>query len=123
MHTGKKIKLLRTIKNLTQEELAEKINKTRALISHIEQTGKVNHYTLTAILKTFNVSFTYFENFDDKEVLNHTTSLPYDENNELNVLKDRIEHYQKENSLLKDLIDSQKKIIETLEHKKKDRKR
>lgn len=117
MHTGKKIKLLRTIKNLTQEELAEKINKTRALVSHIEQTGKVNHYTLTFILKALNISFADFENFNDKEVLKGAT-VRFASNEELNVLKDKIEQYQKENSLLKDLVDSQKKIIEALEYKK-----
>jgi transcriptional regulator with XRE-family HTH domain len=47
MHTGKKIKLLRNIKNITQEELAEKINKTRALVSHIEKTGKVKINRMT----------------------------------------------------------------------------
>jgi transcriptional regulator with XRE-family HTH domain len=116
MHTGKKIKLLRTIKNLTQEELAEKINKTRALVSHIEQTGKVNHYTLTLILKVLNISFPDFENFNDKEILKGSSVL-YASSEELIVLKDKIENYQKENALLKDLVDSLKKIIEALEYK------
>lgn len=121
MHTGKKIKLLRTLKNLTQEELAEKINKTRALISHIEQTGKVNHYTLLSILKVLDVSLPYFEDLDENGVLASTTP-GYTANNELNILKEKVEHYQKENSLLKELINSQKKIIKTLELKKKDKK-
>lgn len=122
MHTGKKIRLLRNIKNLTQEELAEKINKTRALVSHIEQTGKVNHYTHTVILKALNISLADFEAFNDKEVLKSTTA-PYVLSEELNALKNKIEHYQKENSLLKELINSQKKIIEVLENKKKGRKK
>jgi len=46
MHLGKKIKLARVSKSLTQQELADLIHKTRPLISHIEQTGKVNPYTL-----------------------------------------------------------------------------
>ncbi len=121
MHTGRKIKLLRTLKNLTQEELAEKINKTRALVSHIEQTGKVNHYTLTVILKALNISFADFENFSDKGLLK-ANSTHYAINEELTILRDKIEHYQKENELLKKLIDSQKKTIDVLEDKKRGRK-
>ncbi len=122
MHTGKKIKLLRSIKNLTQEELAVKVNKTRALVSHIEQTGKVNHYTLTLILKALAISFADFEAFDEKEVLKSPSTF-YATNEELNLLKDKIEQYQKENNLLKDLVDSQKKIIANLEYTKKGRRK
>lgn len=122
MHIGKKIKLLRTIKNLTQEDLAEKINKTRALVSHIEQTGKVNHYTHTLILKALNISFADFEDFNDKEILK-SNIIPSISAEEVSALKNKMEHYQKENFLLKELIDSQKKIIEVLENKKKGRKK
>jgi transcriptional regulator with XRE-family HTH domain len=41
MLTGKKIKLLRQIHGYTQEELASIIGRTRALVSHIEQSDKV----------------------------------------------------------------------------------
>ena len=66
MYIGKKIKLLRTMRGLTQEELAKKINKTRALVSYSEQTGKINHYTLQAILKALGVSEEEFEGFKGK---------------------------------------------------------
>ena len=122
MHTGKKIRLLRNIKGFTQEELAKKINKTRALLSHIEQTGKVNHYTLTAILKALNISLTDFEAFNGNEVLKGT-AYPIAANEELTALKDKMEHYQKENNLLKELVDSQKKVIDALENKKKEKQR
>ena len=95
MHSGKKIKLLRNLKNISQEQLGEKINKTRALVSHIEQSGKVNHYTLTSILKVLNISHTL----------------------------DKIEYLQKENDLLKNLVDSQKKLIEALGEKRNRRKK
>lgn len=116
MLVGKKIKLLRAIKGLTQDELADKINKTRALVSHIEQTGKVNNYTLNAIIKALGISADDFEKFDGKNSLR-----PYNtvENEEAHILKERIEHYQKENKALKELIASQKKIIAILEKGKK----
>ena len=117
MHTGKKIRLLRSIRNFTQEALAKKINKTRALLSHIEQTGKANHYTLTTILKALNISLTDFEAFNGTEVLKGT-AYPFAIGEELNILRDKIEHYQNENTLLKDLVDSQKKVLAVLEKKK-----
>ena len=117
MHIGKKIKMLRALKGLTQNELAGKINKTRALVSHIEQTGKVNNYTLTAILKALNITLDDFEKFDNKEAVK-AKSYNIDESDELNILKERIESYQKENKALKELIISQKKIISILEKNK-----
>ncbi len=115
MQAGKKIKVLRAIKGLTQDDLANKINKTRALVSHIEQTGKVNNYTLNAILKVLGMTPDEFEKFDAKETLK-----PYKfEKEEVEILKERVEHYQKENKALKDLILSQKKVIAMLERKKK----
>ena len=118
MHTGKKIRLLRSIKNFTQDELAEKINKTRALVSHIEQTGKVNHYTLTAILRALNISHTEFENFTGNDVLTAKAT-----NDEIKDLQNKIENCQKENDLLKALVESQKKVIAALEYKKSVRKK
>ena len=49
MHLGLKIKVERIKQKLTQEQLAEKINKTRPLVSSIEQTGKAGFYTLQKI--------------------------------------------------------------------------
>jgi transcriptional regulator with XRE-family HTH domain len=49
MHLGLRIKVARISRKITQAELAERINKTRPLISSIEQTGKVNFYTLKKI--------------------------------------------------------------------------
>ena len=117
MQIGKKIKMLRALKGFTQNELAGKINKTRALVSHIEQTGKVNNYTLTAILKALNITSEDFEKFDNKEVVK---AKPYGSHSddELNILKERVENYQKENKTLKELIASQKKIISIIEKSK-----
>ncbi len=120
MHSGKKIKLLRNLKNISQEQLGEKINKTRALVSHIEQSGKVNHYTLTSILKVLNISHTEFESFTGEDVLKgaFTNSIA-----EIKLLLDKIEYLQKENDLLKNLVDSQKKLIEALGEKRNRRKK
>lgn len=43
------------MKDLTQQELADMIHKTRPLISSIEQTGKVNIYTLRQICEALDI--------------------------------------------------------------------
>lgn len=116
MQIGRKIKLLRALKGLSQEDLAAKINKTRGLISYIEQTDKVNPHTLSLILRVFDMSAEDFERFDAKDALR-----PYKQpgRDEVSLLKERLEHYQKENKALKDAIQSQKKLIKVLEKKKR----
>ena len=116
MHTGIKIKRLRALMGLTQDELAAKINKTRALVSHIEQTGKVNAYTLNVILKVLSVSADEFEKFDaDNSKKLYKIK---EEDSAVAILKERLESYQKENKALKEIIQSQKKTISILEKKK-----
>ena len=117
-HIGKNIKAVRRLRGLTQEELAAKINKTRALVSHTEQTGKVSHYTLTAIAKMLNVSVEYLENFNEKLVISNEPIVAYGKT-EMETLKEQLENCQKKNNILRYWIDSQKKIIQMLEKKKK----
>ncbi len=120
MHIGEKIKMVRRLRSLTQEELSNKINKTRAAISFIEQTGKVNHYTLKAILKILNISEDDLLNFDHKAILMRepTASSEYNKA-ENDSLKTKIESLTKEMNTLKALVKSQKKLIAMLEKHKK----
>lgn len=122
MHTGKKIKILRTYKGLTQQDIADKVNKTRALISHIEQSGKVNYYTLMEILRVLEITHDEFEQFDEKKSVpnaSYTSSRKYSNHiNEIATLKERLINCQKENTILKDLVESQKKVIDILEGRK-----
>ena len=64
IHKGRKIRILRVMRGITQNELSDRISKTRALVSYIEGTGKVNHYTLQEILKALDVSAEEFEAFE-----------------------------------------------------------
>ena len=41
MHIGNKIKQLRTLKGINQQELADKVFKTRALVSYIKIQEKL----------------------------------------------------------------------------------
>jgi transcriptional regulator with XRE-family HTH domain len=114
MLTGKKIKLLRQIHGYTQEELASKIGRTRALVSHIEQSDKVNHDTLLLILKLFGLSEEEFKRFDNND-LKKPKSKDYSTNEEpVLQLKEKLTGYQKENEMLKDIVESQKEIIKLL---------
>lgn len=107
------------MRGLTQEELAKKINKTRALVSYAEQTGKINHYTLQTILKALGVSEEEFEGFKGKiGMVQEELGADQYGNKELSHLKHNLEHCQKENEALKELVASQKKIIGMLEKQK-----
>lgn len=116
MHAGKKIRIIRAIKNLSQTQLAERIGRTRALISHIEQTGKVNYYTLKDILKVFKMSEEEFDNYEPKDLM-----IQYSEEdlrNEINDLKKEIEAVRKERDMLKENNDLYKKLIRSYEKEK-----
>jgi transcriptional regulator with XRE-family HTH domain len=117
MHTGKKIKLLRNLKGITQDQLAEKIGRTRALVSHIEQTGKANYDTLMLIINCFNLTMQEFEEFDQSQLkINKIKEYKTSEQN-IKQLQERLENYQKENKILKELVESQKEMIVILKKK------
>ena len=120
MHTGQKIRLLRRLREMSQEELADKINKTRALVSHIEQSGKVNHYTLLAILKTFKISEDDLEQFKGNnlsQVAEPDGQKAYNKN-AMAALKKQLLDCQKENKILNELVESQKRVIAMMGKKK-----
>ncbi len=110
MHIGLKIKIARITKGLTQEELAEKVNKTRPLISHIEQTGKVNGYTLKKICSVLDVSVQELENEvkDGQEFYKSNSSQSH---------KEEIKRLQEEILTLKELAAMQKEVIHELREK------
>jgi transcriptional regulator with XRE-family HTH domain len=118
MHLGKKIKLLRNIKGISQEQLANKIRRTRALISHIEQSGKANYETLMLILNYFNISKEDFDNFEQNQIKpNKSKDYTY-QIEEIESLKNQLGHCQNENKILIELIESQKEIIKFLKSKR-----
>lgn len=107
MHVGLRIKIARISKGLKQEELAERINKTRPLISSIEQTGKANYYTLKKICEVLELDIHELENSIATE-----PSEPYGENQiQLNNLKKRIKELEDDNSNLRSLVAAQLDLI------------
>lgn len=113
MHLGKKIKLARVSKSLTQQELADLIHKTRPLISHIEQTGKVNPYTLHEICKVLDLDIANL-NFDFG-LVNESGETNY--RTELESLRTENRLLLQEINTLRDLVASQKHLIELLQQK------
>lgn len=67
-HLGKKIKKLRTFNDMTQEELAAAINKTRSMVSHIERTGEANYHTLKEIAQVLNLPITQLQDAEMNEL-------------------------------------------------------
>lgn len=108
MHIGVKIKIARITKGYTQEQLADKINKTRPLISHIEQTGKVNAYTLKKICQVLEVNQAELEN----EIFEPATHYIRE-----NSAAAEISRLKEEIATLKDLVSMQKEVIRELREK------
>ncbi len=107
---GLKIRVARTAKRLSQEQLAEKINKTRPLVSHIEQTGKVNIHTLKKICQVLDLSIEDLENEGNESI-----NLP--KNNSIQALKAEIDRLTDEIAMLKELVATQKEFIAELKAK------
>lgn len=120
-HIGKKIRIIRRLKGLTQEELAQKINKTRALVAHIERTGKISFYTLSSIAEVLNISPDTIKIFNEKNII-ASEQTPLYGKSELDILKEKLEGLQKENNIFRELIESQKKVILMLENQVKKKK-
>lgn len=107
MDIGKKIKILRAEKGISQQELADLINKTRTLISHIEVTSKVNFYTLTEIANALSVETSYFTDDYTKNIVN-------EKREDYSNLSERLKKVERENELLNEIIQNQKEIIAQL---------
>ena len=112
MHLGLKLKLARVSKGLTQQDLADKINKTRPLISHIEQTGKVNYYTLRTICDVLDI---------DPDDIDETARIAAEPSDAIEIiaLKNEIRILKQENQMLKEYISEQKQLIKALQQGKK----
>lgn len=109
MHLGKKIKLARTLMGLSQSQLAEKINKTRTLVSYIEKEGKVHPDTLKQILIGLEMR---------EEELEYLGSRPAKDFEEVKYLKMQNEMLLEQLNHLKELYRLQKDLIELLQQKK-----
>jgi len=117
MHIGEKVKLLRQINGMNQEMLSEKIGKTRALISHIEKTGKVNHETFLSIIDCFNISEQDFKNFEGNDIKIGISKDKKQHEAIISELREVLARVKKENEMLKDIVASQKEIISLLKEK------
>lgn len=118
MKAGKKIKLIRLLKGFTQKELAHEIGKTRALLSHIEKTDKINHETLLLILKALKITENDFDLFDEETVNNiviKKSEKPEDDT--MKKLHEELIFIKKENILLQEIIQAQKELINVLKKK------
>ncbi len=113
MDIGQKIKVLRAEKGLNQQQLADLINKTRTLISHIETTSKVNFYTLEEISKALNVDVSYFTKNLPSSALLGEANEPYAK------LEEKIKQLDREVELLNEIVSHQKEIIKQLKQKSK----
>ena len=108
MHIGTKIKFARIAKKLSQQELANKIGKGRPLVSHVEQTGKVNPGTLGKIASALGKSVEELESIEYAVTgKRKKVTIEDRQEEEITLLKGKIK-------TLQELVDSQKEVIKML---------
>lgn len=107
-HIGFKIKRLRAYRGMTQEGLAKALGKSRSLVSFLERTGNVNHYTLKEICSILKTSPDELEpglaERQEEQPLVHVIAT-----------KDElIEQLKEENRYLRETIDRQWDLLQKL---------
>jgi len=107
--------MARISRGIKQDELADMINKTRPLVSYIEQTGKVSPRTLTKICKALKIDLPQLENIASENPTDYATIKEREEQmqREIDSLKERVR-------VLDELVKAQKDIIEVLRNKTKE---
>jgi transcriptional regulator with XRE-family HTH domain len=115
VHLGHKLKRIRSMQGISQEELAKAIGKTRSLISHLEITGNINKYTLQEIANVLNVDIATIEDFNFEGI----NAVVKDKNESYLTGKDEIQKLKEEIKELKATIKEQWKIIQHFTNAKK----
>ena len=108
-HLGEKLKKIRVLHGMSQEDLAKAIGKTRSLISHLETSGNINKYTLQEIAAALKIDTATIENFNFENA-----NTLRDLNPKTDYNKDEIQRLKEEVSELKATIKEQWKIIQNL---------
>ena len=117
-HIGIKIKRLRASKGMTQQELADKIGKTRSLVSHFETSGIINKYTLQEIADALQIKVDSLLTNTDEKYKAPEDQQPIADNAAAYIispaLQQLIDKYKEEVSFLKDTINNQWKLLHEL---------
>jgi transcriptional regulator with XRE-family HTH domain len=113
MHKGTQIKIARITMGLSQQQLADRIHKTRSLVSSIEQTGQVNIHTLEKIGEVLNMDIEALKfTLSDNSSAVYGKKTPKAEQLELEVT-----FLKKELQTLQELVDTQRDVIAMLKEK------
>ncbi len=116
-HIGLKVKLARISKGLSQLELAQKIGKTRSLVSHVEQTGRVSLNTLIEISKALGIPTEELGVVGEKEGLSRSEYVINSLTQKLNELEVELKLEREKYELLHRLYESQLEVIGLLKEK------
>lgn len=117
-HIGLKVKLARISKGISQLELAQKIGKTRSLVSHIEQTGKVALATLIEISKALGVTTEELGTVGEKEGLSRSEYVINNLNLKISELERELKMERDKYAILHRLYESQLEVIGLLKEKR-----
>jgi transcriptional regulator with XRE-family HTH domain len=117
VNQGEKIRRRRQELDLTQAQLGAMVGQTRAHISYIEKTGRVNYHTYQAIAKAMGMSPNYNVGDDDENSASsgvvYQPSETYQRTQEGQLVTENA-MLRKENNSLKQIVELQKMVIELL---------
>lgn len=99
MQMGKRIKVLRIARNMTQRELANRLGVTSSVVSAYENDSRLPSYkVLFRLCKALHVDANYLIDLEQKDV-----ALPFSElsENQLKIISDLIQEFIKSNQKVK----------------------
>jgi len=125
MHLYEKVSLMRILKGLTQEKMAEKLNMSTTGYAKIERgETQLKIPRLEKIVKALGIELKDFWNFDERMIFNASSHDESCQNNYVNPAKEMIheletsrlliEQQKREVELLKEQISQLKQIIELM---------
>jgi transcriptional regulator with XRE-family HTH domain len=116
-HIGLKVKLARISKGLSQLDLAQKIGKTRSLVSHVEQTGRVSLNTLIEMSKALGIPTEELGVVGEKDGLSRSEYVINSLTQKLNEMEVELKLEREKYELLHRLYESQLEVIGLLKEK------
>ncbi|TRX44892.1 helix-turn-helix transcriptional regulator [Fulvivirga sp. M361] len=119
-HMGRKVRHMRELLNLTQDDLAEKMDMSQQTVSNIESSEEVDDEQLEKVAKAMGVTGDAIKNLDENAtvyniVTNHDSSSAFNYNCTFNALDKMMEVIEKNEKLYRELLKEKDEKVAMLE--------
>lgn len=119
-HLGYKVKRLREILGVKQEDLAERLQLSQQSVSKLENKVELDNETLEKVANALNISSDTIKRFTDEEVINIISSTFSDNSSEYNnypidnPIKWIVQLYDEKAALYERMLQSEKEKVDLL---------